>query len=144
MKKNQEFLFFISEDFNDSLIESVQSFVFNLADIREWRSSAPEFVNEIELPENPDLDLPINTLGGILCLCKPGETSAIIEKRLFEDFNFLMNRLALFSVEIDHEFEFELDGIHVGSIEKGELDSLLRDGLLGEWEKRLIDSGADD
>ena len=36
------------------------------------------------------------------------------------------------------EIEFELDGVFVGAISNGEMDSCLSIGLLGEWRRHLF------
>lgn len=41
------------------------------------------------------------------------------------------------SLEYGLEFEFELDGVYVGTVEDGVVDATLAKGLIEEWRHRI-------
>lgn len=132
----QQLLFFISDDFDDSLVNKVFDFINSMLKERTWSFSSVEFVNQIDLPVNSSLDNPVWILGGMFYLYKNVNE---IEKKQYDDVDYILNKLSEFSKESGHEWEIELDYENVGTIKNGKLDKSLKEGLLGEWSRHLID-----
>ena len=135
--EKQALLFFISDDFDDVLVGRVAQLLDRLASLREWVIASPRFVDETDEPENPTVDFPVRTVGGVLELYSPQELPPELDRKHYEEVSELLTALAQFFDESGHEWEVELDGTHVGSISEGNLDRLLTEGLLGEWKRHL-------
>lgn len=132
----QKLLFFVAQDFEESLIAVMADFISQLATLRAWTIQPPVFVNEGEGS--------VRTLGGFVCLYNalpPNDLPAPLDRHNLEDVKALVNELREFSSQNGLAFELELDGGHVGAIENGEPDRSLPVGLLSEWERVLSERG---
>jgi hypothetical protein len=132
----QKLLFFVAQDFDQSLIAVVADFVSQLATRRDWTIQPPVFVNEGEGS--------VRTLGGFVCLYNelpPNDLPVRLDRQNLEDVKALVNELTKFSSENGLAIELELDGGHVGAVEDGEPDKSLQVGLLSEWERVLSERG---
>ena len=58
----QTLRFFISDEFDGSLVKHVSGLLEELAGAREWTVRPPELVDEVQEPEDPTVDLPVRTL----------------------------------------------------------------------------------
>jgi hypothetical protein len=128
----QRLLFFLDQDFDDSLAILMEDFVEGLADRRSWVIHPPVYVNE-EVDGVP-------TLGGYVSLYSTipaGRLPRDIELRHLEEVKELIGCLEELSKQYGLTFELELACDHVGAIENGQMDQSLREVLLEEWEKCL-------
>ena len=136
----QQFIFFIVSDVSEEDIRKIETLIKEISLSRKWVVGPPQFVNEIEEPENLEVDEPIRTLGGVLEIYSalpPNQLPHEIDQKHYEEVKAIINKLIEFSKKIDCEIECELDGVHVGTIDNGQADNLITDGLLGEWEAGL-------
>lgn len=135
--QRQRLLFFISDDVDDALVDRVARLFDRLASLRAWVIAPPGFVDETDEPENPAVDLPVRTVGGVLELYSSKDLAPDLDRRHYDEVADVLTALAEFSEESGHEWEVELDGAHVGSISNGKLDRLLTEGLLAEWRTAM-------
>lgn len=87
-------------------------------------------------------DLPIRTVGGVLEMYSAlppwlEKLPKDIDRKHYEECEFIIEKLAEFSNRYNCTIEFELDGDSIGEIKYGQLDSSLSEGVLGEWKKIL-------
>ncbi len=142
----QEFIFFIVSEIPEEDIRKFKKLLMEINFSRKWVIGPPQFIDEIEEPENPETDEGIRTLGGVLEIYSalpPNQLPHEIDQKHYEEVTTIVNRLVDFSKEIDCEIECELDGVHVGTINNGEADNLITVGLLGEWEAGLKRNASD-
>ena len=128
----QKLLFFVAQDFDNSLVRVIENFVREIGLLRNWVLGPPEFVNETVNG--------IDTLGGVLRIYSalpPSELPCDIDRTHLDEVKEVVRSVQIISLKHGLAFEFELAGIHVGSIEDGELDRSLQVGLLEEWEHAL-------
>ena len=141
----QKLLFFVAENVSETLRLNVRDFVLQLAALRRWVNGPPQFVNTREEPQALTVgDLPVETLGGYLELYSawpPWTLPRDIDQMHLDEVTDLVNSLGGFSREHQVRFELELDGTFVGTVDNGELDRSLAEGLLGEWRRQLGASG---
>ncbi len=138
----QRLLFFVSDDLAEETTGQMQDLVSDIAGSRTWTIAPPAFVDEVEEPEDPAVDLPVRTLGGVLDLYSAlppwGERlPEEVDRAHYEEVEAIVVALRHFSETSGHEVTFELDGTYVGIIKQGNPDRLLADGLLGEWRRHL-------
>ena len=130
------YLLFAIEDPDIDMAPAIASLVRQLNEEREWGCGEIAFVNEIdEASVTQPGDEPIWTLGGLLTLTRP-TGDALSERTQLEDVEILVDRLCRFT-KGGPAFVVDYDGEEIGSIADGRADRSLRDGLLGEWRKRL-------
>ena len=133
----QKLLFFVAQDFEDSLVEIIERFVQDLSRSRDWSVAAPVFVNE-----SAD---EVITLGGYLSIYSalpPHDLPTELDRRNLDEVKDLISGLRKLSQEQDIDFELELDGVPVGAVEGGQPDRSLRTGLIEEWERVLSEREA--
>ena len=133
----QTLLFFVDGDYTGLQVERFRQLVENLGPTRNWALSPPVFVND------EDEDPP--TLGVYLDLYATDHFKAIplnLERLIFEEVKVLLSLVQGFSRESSLSFSAALDGELIGSVLAGELDEFLRIGLVGEWERVLVEREA--
>jgi hypothetical protein len=135
----QDLLFFVSQDIDENIRIVVHNFVARLRATRQWLLGAPEFVNEVQEPEDDSKgDEAVETVGGVLRLYAATPTlRREVDLAHFEEVSDLIAMLSELSLRHDIDFEFELDCNHVGAIQGGVPNRLLTVGLLGEWKRKL-------
>ena len=136
----QRLVFYVAQDFDDSIREAVKGFVHELAGGREWVIRPPKIVDTSVEAENPENDAPVLTLGGYIELYSalPGTNlPKEVDLQHLKEVEHLVEQVRAFSEKHSLAFEFELNGTFVGSSEDGILDRTLKVGLLGEWRKHL-------
>ncbi len=87
----------------------------------------------------------IETLGGYLSVYNalpPDELPVHLDKVNLDEVKDFIGKLAISSKEKGVAFELELDQVPVGSIDNGATDKNLDVGLIGEWERVLIEREA--
>ena len=133
----QQFLFFVAQDFDDDLAEYVRQFVGELGSLRDWVVSPPKFIDECSESE---LGTPVRTLGGALMIYSalpPNELPREIDVRHLEEVEAIISKICDFSRKHELAIEFNLDGKFVGAVEDGDADRTLAHGLVGEWKRHL-------
>lgn len=136
----QVLLFFIDQDTDSEMAETVIAFVEQLGSTREWVIGKPTVINTIEQIGNSAVDFPIVTLGGYIELYSAYPETPLpkdIDLRHLEEVEYLVEKLRDFSQNFSLEIAFELDGDPVGSIENGRPDEWLEEGFIGEWRRYL-------
>jgi len=131
----QKLVFFVAQDFNDDTRRVVLECIRNMANQRDWVIAAPEPIDE-------DNKTPL--LGGLLRIFSAiprGSLPLDVDRKHLEEVKLIVELLKRLSFEHLLAIEFELDGEFVGSIEDGNLDKSLREGLLGEWERSIGQDG---
>lgn len=138
-------LFFVTEGQGGDTKEEFQVLVGRLAASREWVIEPPEFVYQIEEPDDPNGgDLPIETIGGCLKIYStfaPWSLPKEVDERHLAEVKWLIGRLREFSESHSWSIEFELEGDPVGRITSGRLSKNLAEGFLGEWERSRAQAG---
>jgi len=126
----QTLLAYLSSDFTSEDATALARIIAALASGGPWTIEPPRFVDDLDSSSctAPD-DEPIRTVGAVLLVTSPRE---VPETPLNEPTRFL-ETLAQFSRQQNVELEVQLDETYVGEIRGGELDHLLREGLLGRW-----------
>jgi hypothetical protein len=136
----QKLLFFVAQDVSDAAKAKIQEFVDALAPLRTWVVRPPYLVDVHGAAVRADCGIGDATLGGVLEIfsaLSPESLPTEVDRLHLEEVIALVEALKRFSAKNDLEFELELDGKFVGAIEAGEEDRNLREGLIGEWRKRL-------
>lgn len=138
-----QFLFFIEGDIDDELRADVETLVQKIADSRDWVIGAPEFVDQVDGPDENDRpgDLPGETLGGVMALytsLPPYDLPREVDIAHLEEVEALVEEIRKFSAEKKVVFVFELEQDYVGDIDQGEVDDMLSEALLGEWRRHLL------
>jgi len=127
-------LFYFSEDFTESDVESLQHVIAGLASAHQWVDEPPQFIDHTQ----DDASDTGRTVGGLLCLPHPDAVSdRQVEKAHYDEVERIVNALSAFSADTGCELELELGGTYVGHIADGKPDQLVAVGLLEEWRKAL-------
>lgn len=127
---SQVLLAYVVSDVSDLHVAKLQDLVASLRAARAWTVGLPEFVDDVDESSctRPE-DEPVRTVGIALPVSSPGERP----ETPVAEVECLLNSLAAMSREEGLELEVQLDQTYVGDIEHGQLDDLLRDGLLAKW-----------
>ena len=144
-QRRQKLLFFLAQDVDSRLRQLVHSEILRLTSIRKWTCGAPSFVDETTGVAAGE-DLPVETVGGVMEIYSalpPFKIPLSLDAANLEDVKALVRELANLSRREHLSFEFELDGNFVGAVDDGEVDRSMQEGLLGSWERRLMECGAD-
>jgi hypothetical protein len=120
------------DDYDDSILR-FQSFI-KLLNAQQWNHGIPQFFDQIddESCTRPE-DVPIRSVGCVLSFPNNVEREINIEQASYADVSLLVSLLEDYSRENAEEFDIELDGEYIGSIEDGEVDQSLTVGLLDAW-----------
>lgn len=126
----QMLLAYVASDFRDQDVLELQALVNALTEARRWTIGPPEFIDDVDDSSctRPE-DEPVRTVGIVLPVSSPGEHP----ETPVAEVEYLLNRLAGVSQEAGLEPEVQLDETYVGDIKRGQIDPLLRSGLLKEW-----------
>ena len=107
----QKLLFFVAQDFEDSLVEIIERFVQDLSRSRDWSVAAPVFVNE-----SAD---EVITLGGYLSIYSalpPHDLPTELDRRNLDEVKDLISGLRKLSQEQDIDFELMRAVIPLASV----------------------------
>jgi hypothetical protein len=126
----QALLAYVTSDVTDGDVVALNALAASMAQAETWTVGPPRFVDEVDdsSGSKPE-DEPVRTMGIVLPVSSPG---AIPETPVSEPERFLA-ALADLSRARKIDFEVLLDDTYVGEISSGEMDRLLRDGLLAQW-----------
>lgn len=127
----QRLVFFVAQDTDDSIRVAVGAFIESLAGLREWTIAPPS-----RIIDEDDASL----VGGcveIYSARPPNVLPREVDLNHLEEVSTIVSSVERFSYEHMLAFEFELEGEFVGAVEDGKIDHSLREGLLGEWKRKL-------
>jgi len=137
----QELLFYLTEFANSDVVNELRELIDRLANSRQWLIGPPVFMHgEESLLKAESASDVIETIGGsleIYSALPPLKLPLEIDRQQFDEVTTLINELCFFSRARNLIFEFELDEVYVGAIERGSMDRSLEQGLLGEWQRQL-------
>ena len=131
----QTILFFLADPASEVSLDWLFTFVTELQNAREWTCSIPQIEDHSDSSScsRPD-DLPIVTAGFSVCLERASTSpNPGLEKAYYDDLLFIVEKVARISSSTGTEWEIEVDGELVGTIEEGKLDDGGRIILLGAW-----------
>jgi hypothetical protein len=136
----QQLLFYVVSDVGEAARDGVRRAVEALATTRSWVLAPPRFVDSCDPAPEGSGDADIETVGGRLEIYSAQPAASLpkeVDLAHLEEVEAVVEALRLLSKQQGLSFEFELDGTYVGGIENGELNKVLREGLLSEWRKHL-------
>src|SRR5262245_57266167 len=140
----QRLVFFVAQDLDDAIRREIPRFVEALAASRSWVIGPPRPIDDVDPPDDPSVDLPIETLGGeleIYSALGPVRLPREIDLRHLEEVTSLVEAVKKLSKDTGLTFDFELDGTYVGAVSDGKADRTLQVGLLDEWRRHLQAGG---
>lgn len=126
----QLLLAYVCSDFSEADVAELRALATRLADEHAWTAGLPGFVDETDASScSKPGDEPVRTVGIVLPVSTPGVTpqSPVSEVESW------LGELVRFSREQHVDFEVQLDQTYAGEIRSGELDRLVREGLLQNW-----------
>jgi len=123
----QDLLAYISSDFSDADVDDLRRLVERLGMQGRWSRGTPQLVDQFEEDSRtrPE-DEPVRTVGIRLLVSTPGEhpPTAVAE------ITRVVDALTEFSGAQGVDFELDLEDTHVGEIQSGVPDQLVREGLI--------------
>jgi hypothetical protein len=129
----QQFTFHFPEPVEKGTAEAFEKLIAGLATARTWTVAAPSIFKERDevIGELLGGSLDIHSATGHVKLPKE------VDAREFEDVHLLVQALQRLSREQHVDIHFYLGDTFVGTIQHGELDKMLKEGLIGEWQRAL-------
>jgi hypothetical protein len=131
----QTILFFLADPASEVNLDWLFIFVTELQNAREWTCSIPKIEDHSDSSScsRPD-DLPIITAGFSVCFDRASTPlNPDLEKAYYDDLLFIVDQVGHISGSTGTEWEVEVDGELVGTIEEGNLDDGGRIVLFGAW-----------
>ncbi|WEF33958.1 hypothetical protein [Pseudoduganella chitinolytica] len=138
-RKTELLLFFLVGDPAEGDRAEILKTIEEMSASRQWVLGPPRFVDTVDHSGTHPDDLPIVTIGGALELysASAAELSRDIDRLHLEEVECIVDRIQSLSAERNLEFEFELDGQYVGTIDCGNVDDTLAKGLIEEWRNHI-------
>lgn len=135
----QSLLFYVARDVDIQTCEKINACIVRLAEEHHWLIGPPQFVNTTDNAKEMAEEAPDTTIGGVLQIYSAlaGNLPRYVDVKSLQDVEKLVRAVQELSQREDLEFEFELDGEFVGTIDAGELDQSLKIGLLEEWHRQI-------
>ncbi|MER6678784.1 hypothetical protein [Streptomyces sp. NPDC000983] len=120
---------------SDSAVGLLLSVVEGLAHSRSWVIGPPGFVDEVDADGRRTVGLTLSLFTAL----PPwrDEIDETVDRAHLEEVKLVIHEMCRISAEIEVPFTVYLAGVLVGRIDRGEMDSLLSIGLIGEWERIL-------
>ncbi|MEU8616424.1 hypothetical protein [Streptomyces sp. NPDC048623] len=120
---------------NDSAVTPLRPVVEGLARLRPWVIEPPRFVDEVDAEGRRTVGLTLSLFTAL----PPwrDEIDEAVDRAHLEEVKLVIHEMCRISAEVGVTFTVYLAGVLVGQIDHGEMDSLLRIGLIGEWERIL-------
>lgn len=137
----QRLLFFVEPGgATNTVKEAIEFLIENCSKEREWSISPPCYIDDSEGLQTSDMNSLINVVGGSLEIysANAGDLPIELDRKNFQEVEHLIRATQKLSFDLQIDFEFELDGNFVGSIESGRLDKSLDEGFLREWSGHLL------
>jgi hypothetical protein len=131
-------LFYVAGRADESLVAELGQRLDALASARAWVIHPPLFVHQEEEMLDPQTQLPVVTVGGLLEFYSAhgpwrSELPPEVDEAHYDECRLVVEELAQFSRQTGAEFHFEFQGEMVGSIQGGEIDEPLGEQFLGSW-----------
>jgi hypothetical protein len=136
----QKLMFYVTQDIDESVRGVVRELIEKLSTSREWLLGPPTFIDTIDYPENPEVDLPIETVGGVLKIYSALTSIPLpidLDIKNYHEVVAVVEAVQKISSSENLDFDFELDGNFVGSIGDGDIDKTMQVGLLNAWREHL-------
>ncbi|MFS2027503.1 hypothetical protein [Massilia sp. CT11-137] len=136
----QKLLFFLAQDVDDEARKLVRDAIEKMSSLRTWVIRAPEFVDTVESTGTRPGDALVETVGGVHEIYSASPSNHLpreIDALLLEEVEYIVDSVQRLSQEHGLEFEFELDGQYVGTIDNGVIDAILAKGLIEEWRNHI-------
>lgn len=133
----QKLIFYVAQDFYQSVRSYVQQLMKELAASRIWSVAPPSFIDELD--KNG-----LEVVGGMLevySALPPNILPVEVDSKNLEEVEELIGAVRNLSEKRSLSFEFLIDATYVGSIEDGVVDRVLQEGLLAPWRDSLGSSG---
>ncbi|XIE79590.1 hypothetical protein AB6O49_19450 [Streptomyces sp. SBR177] len=120
---------------SDVAVASLRPVVENMARLRAWVIEPPRFVDEVDTEGRRTVGLALSLFTAL----PPwrDEIDAAVDRAHLEEVKLVIHEMCRFSAEVGESLTAYLAGALVGKIDRGEMDALLRIGLIGEWERIL-------
>jgi hypothetical protein len=127
---------------DDEDARRMRQVVERLAASRQWSIAPPEFFDSVEPPFNPGKDRPVRRVGGTVDVYSalPPWRERLprdVDQRNLSEVEDVVREVSELSAESGRTIAFQLGGVDVGWITKGQADRLLLDGLLKPWRSAL-------
>lgn len=136
----QKLIFYVAQDIDDEIRAQIKKMLLDMAVSRGWVIGPPKFIDIMEDVGTREFDVPDETLGGVHELYSalpPNGLPRDIDELHLKEVEHIVDSVQRLSHDKGLEFEFELDGRYVGTIEDGVVDVTLAKGLLGEWRSHF-------
>ncbi|MFI1443198.1 hypothetical protein [Streptomyces fructofermentans] len=124
----------------DSAVTRLRCAVEGLTHSRSWVIGPPGFVDELDADGRRTVGLTLSLFTAL----PPwrDEIDETVDRAHLEEIKLVIDEVCRISAEVSTSFTVHLAGVLVGQIDRDGMDSLLRIGLIGEWERILeADSG---
>ncbi|MER7894566.1 hypothetical protein ABTX15_32855 [Micromonospora sp. NPDC094482] len=126
---------FVEDEVVPDTVAGLKQLVAKSLHAREWAGAPPEFVDSVD-------SAGVHTCGVVLLLTEVRGSEAVtvsaeLDRRELADAKALVDALAGFSGRTGLTVGIEYGGESVGWIEAGRPDEGIREGLIGEWERRI-------
>jgi hypothetical protein len=126
---------YVEDEVGPGTVARLEQLVAELVQAREdWADEPPEFVDNVD-------SAGVRTCGVLLWLTDMQASEAVtvseVDRRELADVKAVVDALAGFSGRTGLTIGFEYGGDSAGWIEAGQPDELIREGLIGEWERCL-------
>lgn len=134
--KIQKLIFFLAQDADENSITAIKKFIRELSMSRSWVIAPPVYFESVEESNNNSAKL----VGGELKIYSAlpvGSLPYEVDAKHLDEVISLVEVVKNSSEQYMLAFEFELDGIFVGSIEAGKISRTLQKGLIDEWMANL-------
>ncbi|MBD9577469.1 hypothetical protein IB260_19260 [Pseudomonas sp. PDM23] len=129
----QNFFFYLAQDIDQKVKESILDLISKLALSRVWSISPPSFINEVDESGQ-------EMVGGLLevySALPPNNLPREVDSRNLEEVEQLVLYVKELSSRENLSFELQLGSTYVGSVEDGVIDRTLLDGLINPWRDHL-------
>jgi hypothetical protein len=128
-------LCYVEGEMEPDAATELEQLVTELVQSRDWAGEPPEFVDDVD-PTG------LRTCGALLQLTdmrapEAATVPAELDRRELADVKVLVDALIGFSARTGLTFGIEYGGDSAGWIEAGVADVMVREALIGEWERRL-------
>ncbi|WP_426212034.1 hypothetical protein [Massilia sp. TWP1-3-3] len=136
----QKLIFYVAQDVDDEIRALVKKMLLDMVVSRGWVIGAPKFIDTVEDVGTREVDVPDETVGGvheIYSALPPNDLPRDIDELHLKEVEHIVDSVKRLSLDKGLEFEFELDGRYVGTIEDGVVDVTLSKGLLDEWRSHF-------
>ncbi|WP_238019922.1 hypothetical protein KZZ52_26715 [Dactylosporangium sp. AC04546] len=128
-------LVFVEDKVEPDTAAGLEQLAAELVQSRDWAGEPPEFVDDVD-------SAGVRTCGVLLWLTdvrapEAATVPAELDRRELADVKVLVDALVGFSARTGLTIGIEYGGDSAGWIEAGQPDKLVREALIGEWERRL-------